>query len=251
MIFYFSGTGNSAHVAASIANSLKEETVCITKNSITQHKQHHLLETETLGFIFPVYWYSMPTLVEEFITNLTITGNQKPYIFAVATYGFAAGNVMKQLQHVLDKKGLTLDGVYGVKMVDNYIVGYNLPKKETQTRILLDAESEINKIAAMIQSKETTNYIKKGGLSFLSPITGTAYRRADHRKKFYVTNDCNGCKSCAAHCPCNVIEMDQNKPVWNDNCTFCLKCINSCNQQAIQYTKSTERRSRYQYSLTI
>jgi ferredoxin len=247
MIFYFSGTGNSKHVAECIVDSSGEKLIYICKDNLDKKEKYHLTEHEKLGFIFPVYWYSMPTIVEEFIMNVTITGYKHQYVYGVATYGFAAGNVMNRLRMVLRRKQLLLKGVFGVRMVDNYVVGYNLIKVEEQKRILLNAEEEINKIHSMINRQEVTEYIKKGSLSFATPITSLAYKRANHTRKFYVTNACNGCRSCAVNCPCNVIHMDDRIPKWDNNCTFCLKCINGCKQAAIQYTKSTERRNRYQY----
>jgi ferredoxin len=132
-------------------------------------------------------------------------------------------------------------------MVDNYVIGYNIAKEDKQKEITVIAEMEINKIIPMIKHHETTEYIKKGGIAFLTPITGFAYRRTDHTKKFYTTQACNGCNQCARGCPCNTIQMKNERPEWSGECTFCLKCIHSCKQKAIQYGKNTEKRNRYQY----
>jgi flavodoxin len=247
MIFYFSGTGNSKHIADKLSKRTGERLIYMSENTMAENGTYEIGENERVGFIFPVYWYSIPTIVEKFIGQLKLTGYQKQYVYAIATFGLSAGNVMERLGKILSKKQLYLKGLFGVKMVDNYVVGYNIVNENSQRDILNKAESEIDKIISMIEHKEAIEYIKKGKIAFVTPLTGYAYRKTNHNKKFYATQACNGCNQCAKGCPCNVIHMENGKPVWTGNCTFCLKCIHGCKQSAIQYGKATEKRNRYQY----
>lgn len=247
MIFYFSGTGNSKHIADKIAARTGETLIYMSENSIEKNETYVIGEQESIGFIFPVYWYSIPTIVEKFIRQLKLSGYQQQYTYAIATFGISAGNVMERLIQILDKKQMHLKGLFGVKMVDNYVVGYNIANAEKQRNILNTAEAEITKIMAMIDRKENIKYLKRGMLAFVTPLTGYAYRKINHSKKFFVTQACNGCNQCERGCPCNGIHMVSGKPVWTGNCTFCLKCIHGCKKSAIQYGKHTEKRDRYQY----
>jgi flavodoxin/NAD-dependent dihydropyrimidine dehydrogenase PreA subunit len=247
MIFYFSGTGNSKHVAEKIANSTGERLVYITEDTIKKNEIYEVKKDEKLGFVFPVYWYSLPTIVERFINQLKTEGYQKQYVYAITTYGIAGGNVMERLSKLLYKKQLQLVGKYGVKMVDNYVVGYNIANEDKQRKILDDAEVEIDKIISMIDQEDRVEYLNKGKIAFFTPITGYAYRKTNHIKKFSTTKACNSCTQCVRDCPCNAIHMEDGKPIWQGNCTFCLKCIHGCKQVAIQYGKATEKRNRYQY----
>lgn len=247
MIFYFSGTGNSKHIADRIANSTGERLVDISENIIQKNETYNIKENERIGFVFPVYWYCMPKIVEKFIVQLKLSGYQKQYVYAITTYGLAAGNVMDRVIHVLSNKQVRLNGIFGVQMVDNYVVGYNIIHVDKQRTILKNAEVEIAKIMSMIECRENIEYIKKGNIGFVTPITGYAYRKANHTKKFVATQECNGCKQCESSCPCNTIHMMDGKPMWAGECTFCLKCINGCKQSAIQYGKYTKKRDRYQY----
>ena len=58
------------------------------------------------------------------------------------------------------------------------------------------------------------------------------------------TDKCVGCKSCMK-IGCPAISMKDGKPVWKAQCYQCLRCINACPRQAIQYGKGTEGRRRY------
>jgi Formate hydrogenlyase subunit 6/NADH:ubiquinone oxidoreductase 23 kD subunit (chain I) len=247
MIFYFSGTGNSKHIAEKIAAQTGERLVYMSEDTIAEQEIYKIEHEEKIGFIFPVYWYSVPTIVEKFITQFKVSGYQNQYVYAIATYGLAGGGTMKRLAQLLQRKNIFMNAEYGVKMVDNYVVGYELAKEDKQRKILAEAEMEIDKIISMIDKRKKVTYLKKGVIAFLTPATGYVYRRANHTKKFYVTKSCNGCKRCETNCPCNVIKMVNGKPQWEGNCTFCLNCINGCAQSAIQYGKHTEKRSRYQF----
>lgn len=58
MIFYFSGTGNSAWVARQIAKAQQEELLAIAEE-INKNKEYALKDGEKVGFVFPVYaWAS-------------------------------------------------------------------------------------------------------------------------------------------------------------------------------------------------
>ena len=247
MIFYFSGTGNSKHIAEKISNSTGERLIYMSEDIIWQNEVYEIDKYEKIGFVFPIYWYSIPTIVEKFIKKMTLAGYEKQYVYAIATYGIAAGYAMNRLMKILENKKLKLNSIFGVKMVDNYVVGYNVKSKDKQKKILSGAEVEIDKIISMIEQEKNIEYIKKGAIAFVTPLTGFAYRKAKHTDKFFATNACNGCRQCERECPCNVIHMEDGKPIWEGNCTFCLKCINGCRQSAIQYGKFTEKRDRYQY----
>lgn len=245
MIFYFSGTGNSFYVAKKIAEQTDDKIVQISKDCMKESTTYSILKNERVGFVFPVYWYGIPTIVEKYIENLMLEGYNKQYVYAVATYGISAGNTVEDLSKLLKKKNITLSGKFGVKMVDNYVVGYNLVDENKQEEILREAEIEINKISDIIKDRGNKEHIKKGLISWTTPIVHSFYKKANHTKKFYATDSCNGCGLCAKDCPCNVITIVNQQPNWHGDCTHCLKCINKCPKTAIQYGKGTLKRRRY------
>lgn len=168
MIFYFSGTGNSKHIADKIASSTGDKLVSISESIIENNDTYEIGENESIGFVFPVYWYCVPTIVEKFIVQLKLSGYQKQYVYAIATYGIAAGNVMARLTQTLNKKQVQLNGIFGVKMVDNYVVGYNIIDVDKQRTILKNADIEIDKIMLMIKYRENIEYIKRGMIAFVT-----------------------------------------------------------------------------------
>lgn len=88
MIFYFSGTGNSAWVARQLAEGQNEELLSIAME-IDRNKAYKLKEGEKVGFVFPVYAWGPPKIVLRFIHQLKL---DKPgYLFFVCTCGDDTG----------------------------------------------------------------------------------------------------------------------------------------------------------------
>ena len=244
MIFYFSGTGNSRYVAERIAKATNEKLVNMTKSEMDKNVKYILHDGERLGFVFPIYWWGTPALVEEFVQKMQIEVNDNCYIYGVSTYGMEPFNGLKDLQKQLLKKNIHLQAVYEVKMVDNYVVGYELAAKEKQEKVCQNAQVKIDRIVNDIVERKQTKVSDILGTT-IKPIVHSFYKMTDHRKKFYATDECTGCGLCAKNCPCQAIAMENNKPVWKENCSFCLKCINSCPAHALQHGKGTINRRRY------
>ncbi len=245
MIFCFSGTGNSLHMAERIAKELDDNIVMITESEVKGCREYHVDADEKIGFVYPIYWWGMPLLVEDFIRKMKISGYAGQYVYAVCTYGLSAHNGLYDLKRLLISKKIVLSATYEVKMVDNYIVGYELKSKKIQQEILLRANEKIPYIIESIKAQES-HLVKDGVFSLLKPLVHSFYKKTNHQKDFFATDDCVGCGLCEQQCPCGVIRMKENKPVWENNCSFCLKCIHTCPKQAVQY-KNTKGRMRYSY----
>ena len=75
MIFYFTGTGNSGYVAQEIAKATDDKVISISKlmrekAGKSRALEYSLADHEPVGIIFPVYAYSAPKMVREFIKNI-------------------------------------------------------------------------------------------------------------------------------------------------------------------------------------
>lgn len=246
MIFCFSGTGNSLHLAQKIACKTKDEVIQITESELQLHKQYTLKEDERIGFVFPIYWWGMPKLVERFIKQLEFKNYRQQYCYVAVTYGLVSHNGTIDLRKLLKEKKIPVDANYEVKMIDNYIVGYELKDREHQIATLQLAEKQIDAIVIDILNRENRQIRDIIGTT-IKPIVHHAYKSVNHRKKFYVMDTCIGCRKCENECPCNAIIIRDSKPTWNDNCSFCQKCIHSCPKESIQYGK-TQGRVRYQFA---
>ncbi len=249
MIFYFSGTGNSLYVAKCIAQHNKEELVSISGiiNNGDKVYEYKLKDNEIIGFVSPVYAWGPPQIVLEFIKKLKLSNYQDNYVFSVITCGGIIGNTMKVMTNSLKQKGINLKSGFSVPMPKNYILMGNVDSKESIKEKLSKADESIKNINRIIESRLTGVFqLSKGILPWL--LTGLINpmfnKKAIDPKKFYVNDNCTGCRICEKVCNCKNITVKE-KPQWGNNCTQCLACIHYCPAKAIQYGKNTEKKGRY------
>ena len=124
MIIYFSATGNSLHVAKSIALP-GEELVPIAKAS--KESRYNLTVTDgRLGIISPTYDFTLPNIVSEYLGMLELHFAEKPYLFYVGTYGTTTGAAAAMADDLLKKKSLRFDAFFDIKMPDTWTPTFDL-----------------------------------------------------------------------------------------------------------------------------
>lgn len=240
MIIYFSGTGNSLYVAKKLLDK-DEKLVALSDLMSRQEFKIKLAQGEKLGFVFPVYFYTLPSIVREFIEKLEV--ENASYMYSVITCGGGTGQASAVLNKILQQNGMTLSYFRELLMPDNSMLFYQIPGVEKSKPILEGANKEIEAIKNDIALNKITA-IKKNML--MSNILGVGYKLCSKTNKFYAEDKCIGCGLCEQNCPEQVIKLEDNKPVWTKkNCSKCSACINRCPVQAIQYGKHTIKRNRY------
>ena len=235
MIFYFSGTGNSAWAARQLARLTGDEACDIT----TLHEVPDLANARQIGFVFPVYAWGMPEIMADFVKKLS---KAQVFTFGVCTCGGDAGLAMKQFS-----KLYPLSSSYSLVMPNNYIIGSDTDEKDEILQKLAAARAELERISGEIKRQEKIYRVHEGAMAGLkSSLVNFGFNRfARSAKPFFAEDSCNGCGLCAANCPAHAITLRDAKPVWAAQCYQCLRCINQCPQQAIQYGKATTGRRRY------
>lgn len=261
-IYYFTGTGNSFKVAKDLAQGIPDaiikliskrmdiETTIQDKNtpSSSLDEVGFICEDHAVGFVFPLYYFGLPKVVEEFIRQIDLSSAS--YIFAVCTYGKMAGGALTQVNKILEVKGKSLNAGYYVHMVDNFILStWDVQSIKKQNYLHLQANVKADLIAKSIRKRithldnrvlETIGPSLFGYKSFVEHVTTSD-------RKFWVAYTCNSCRICTKVCSFNNIIMEEGRPHWkSENCQQCLACLHFCPQKAIQYGKRTMKKKRYQ-----
>ena len=100
-IYYFSGTGNSLHVAQELQKRVPGAKL-IPIVSLVREKSV-TASAKTVGFVFPHYASSLPRIVHTFIEKLDLSS--AGYLFAIATRGRTETMAFVEIDKILKGKG--------------------------------------------------------------------------------------------------------------------------------------------------
>ncbi len=256
-IYYFSGTGNSLHVARELQKRIPDTKIVPIIGLLNKG----FIETnaESVGFVFPIHLAMAPAPAIEFIKKLDLKFSQ--YIFTVVTRAGSQHRAFIDLEKILKKKGKSLDSFFALNMASND------PKFKdwhaaTEERIA-DLESEVQNNLDIIQNivinkeksqeKDINFTVSMPAFSLLSlflPVLNRMYNA-----EFYSDSKCVMCGTCEKVCLSGKIKMIDNKPVWKKDiqCFFCHACLNYCPEQAVQIKSTrllksyTESNGRYSH----
>lgn len=251
MIFYFSGTGNSEHVARMIAKRTGEKLVNISDAMRDLKFYYNIAKDERIGFVYPVYYWGLPSIVKDFIRELDIKRFGKHFTYSVATCGVLTGSADEDLAKMLKRKGMPLHATFAVRMVDNYTLVFDVKNKEKNAKKNEKAEETIDDMLFLVDNKMSGYYNHCRGLWPASPIAHAMYKASRKTAFFKVSDDCIGCGKCAKDCPMKAISVEYGKPVWRKkNCTMCLSCLHHCPKNAIKFGPTTKMHGQYVYEET-
>lgn len=247
-IYYYSGTGNSLHVARELQRRISEASL----TPIMHLLRRDAIKTSanTIGFVFPNFCLTIPIPVHEFLQKADLASAE--YIFAVCTRGGSQTEAFEYMDEILELQGKTLNARLDINMPWNHCFGKeNLPGINNAERIVhLEAQmqSQLDDFCRCILAREpyhkkvAHDYELSAGMKLFDLLVPKAlnykaheymYRNLVH---FGADPKCNGCGICAKVCINEKIELMDQKPIWKDDvpCYACFACINYCPRKAIQ-----------------
>jgi Pyruvate/2-oxoacid:ferredoxin oxidoreductase delta subunit/flavodoxin len=268
-IYYFSGTGNSLH----IARELQRRITGTRLTPIVSLLDVEPVKTgaEAVGFVFPQYASMAPRIVEGFIKRLDL--DSAKYLFAVATRGGTECRAFGEINKVLEKRGRRLDSFWVLTMPSGSAVIIRDPEAqitpEKIERLESEAQRRLDSIQRIIVGREAhrdedlSSVTPPPGfmvpflplINLLVPVLLPLGKLAESRFDFYTDSRCNGCGLCETVCLAKKVEMVDGRPVWpkGAKCFGCFACLNYCPERSIQigskwYLKSyTEQNGRYHH----
>lgn len=230
-IFCFSGTGNSLYAANKIAETLAAE--------VYNMREPVECAGDVIGFVFPTYFWGLPKTVSRFLEKMRIT-NKGAYIFSVTTYGGFSYGVSGAVNKLLGKQGVKLLYSGKVKMVENYIPGFNVNDTD---KLWEKSDKQIDRIIKDINDR------RRNISEIYTVFNNTAQKFYPANKgncaKNFTVDGCKACGLCGNICPNDNIKFIDGIPKYGENCDLCLGCLNVCPADAINYNNQTQGKKHY------
>ena len=264
IIYYFSGTGNSLHVARELQKRIPGSDVLPILDGLDNVEIK--ADAETVGFVFPVYFLTIPFPYKIFLNKLDLSTVQ--YIFAVGTRGGTKSEAFSDIDEILMKKGKKLNATLNINMVFNNMLGKDIhvPFDDELKTLEADIQEKLDTFGKIIVS-EKDYIIGDKDITYRLPLWKTIlfipFRKFLIKKLFvmyqkmffYYTTNCTGCGICEKVCLSEKIKMADCHPVWREEivCYSCFACLNFCPQHSIQirsglvYKSYTNVNGRYHY----
>ncbi|MDO5577533.1 MAG: EFR1 family ferrodoxin [Fibrobacter sp.] len=243
-LFYFSGTGNTLHLAKKIAENVPG----LELVKIRYDMNFDCTDCDTVGIAYPVYCFTLPNIVANFINNATFSSSA--YIFSLASFGGFLASSNKIMNKILRAKGLNLSAGFSVHMPGNATNVYDVASKEKQEAMFSKASEKITQIASMVKTKAPGKIDSNLGIlgDIASGFSGFMMSKVNETDKTFSVNDtCDSCGICVKVCPVGNVSLVNGKPQWKHNCESCLACFHWCPKAAIQSGTKTSQRGRYHH----
>ena len=244
MVIYFTGTGNSRHLARIAARDLDDE-ITDAFEYIKSGKPAEFHSEKPWVFVCPVYGWQIPHVFSKFIRENSFRGNREAYF--IIDCGSDIGCAGEKVELLCKEKGFHYKGAAEVWMPENYIALFKAPDEAEAEKIINEADIHMEQLVDYIISEESfpelkTNFLDKCKSGFVNTFF---YKFIIKAKAFYATDKCISCGLCEKICMLNNIILAGGKPKWGDNCTHCMACICGCPEKAIEYGSGTKSKRRY------
>lgn len=236
-IYFFSGTGNSLHVAKEIGKKVSNSEVIPITSLLGEDR---VKAGQKTGLVFPVHLAMAPAPVVEFVKKLDLIDTE--YIFAVATRAGSQHRAFKDLENILTHQNMRLDSCFTLNMGSNdpKFKGWKPATSAELERIDIEINRSMDSIAKTVINNEkyiekdvgyTTNMPFFPLLSIFLPVLGKFFS-----VEFYSDGNCSGCGTCSRICPSNRINVVDGRSTWMEDvqCYFCNACLNFCPETAVQ-----------------
>ena len=240
VIFYYSGTGNTALACRSLASRMP---VPFDLVDITRAVDVDLGSADFVGFATSTDFWGVPKALERFVESLP-RQEAKP-AFVLNTYGAVSGQTLRILLEQVTGKGFDVLAGHSLRMPESYppmIAGKMGAAGSPGKRELRSFDGFVSELGGLVGALQDGHHVgghkpQIGVVNGLFPRRARTTARDDMGEKHVDVSACTECGVCERLCPYGAIKLDP-KPVFDmSTCYGCWRCYNRCPEHAIYTDK--------------
>ena len=238
MLFYYTGTGNCLYVSRKLEKNIFSIPQELKKDDLSY-------EDDTIGIVAPIYAGELPKTVRRFIEKAHF---KTDYFYMILTYGNRDSVAGVWSEKFCKEHGIKVDYIKTVKMVDNYLPGFDM-LEQTSMEKNVDEQLEI----IIEDLKQRKRFITQPTEEGKAAYEMVCKRFAEHPElnngeTIIMTDRCTGCGICQKVCPIGNITLENAKAKRiNNKCDFCLGCVQNCPFKAIDLIVDKNPNERYRH----
>lgn len=249
MIYYFSGTGNSAAVSVWAEQVAAKTGIRCQLNNIALIDRKNIQKPppgSLLGFISPTHGFNYPPIMIHFLFRFPVSkGNKvffmntragmklwKIYLMGLSGMALYFSSVLFLL------KGYRIAGMRPVDLPSTWISIHPGIREKVYKSIILRRKKQCQKFfSKLFSGKRDFRGIWSLPVDlFITPISVLYYiiGRFGLAKTYFASSKCTNCGLCESSCPVLAIKTIDSRRYWTYKCESCMKCMNQCPERAIE-----------------
>lgn len=248
IVYYFSGTGNSANVAQWMAQIADEKGLTSELFNIAHSDRLHIPlppEDALIAFCSPVHGFNYPPVMQAYIRRFPKGNN--PVLLLNTRAGMLIGKWITPgvsgitfyfSALILWIKGYRINAMFPVDLPSNWISVHPGLNHRTVKYLHERNKERVAKFATKtIEGGKDFRSLREIIQDVLISPISLGYFFAGRffiAKTYYASSACNNCGLCIKQCPVKAIKMVDNRPFWTFNCESCMHCMSFCPYKAIE-----------------
>lgn len=238
IIYCYSSTGNCLDMAKNIARILGDTDIVMMRREpvLTDARG-----ARRAGFIFSCCGGGLPGHVEEYVRQIRLS--PEAYTFGVCQYSGYMGAGLHMIDQIVPLdywKAVSHQCAY-IPLFPHTVMVPPMTPKMAQRR----SERKAGEIAVAVKLEKVSRKAPPRRIFNAAEYKIWPFIARRNAKKFKVHDTCVGCGLCESLCPDDNIRLRNGRPVWGNNCSQCVSCLQYCPKKAISMGKITDRRRSY------